>query len=64
MVIVCVSEVEAYCGSAAFVAVTSHEPAAVGVNMSPDNVQFPDTFTKVTAPSPEPPDVEMVRSAS
>jgi hypothetical protein len=44
MVIVEVAEAEAYWVSAAFVAVTSHEPAAVGVNASPSNVQSPDTF--------------------
>ena len=44
MVIVEVTEAEAYWVSAAFVAVISHEPAAVGVNASPSNVQSPDTF--------------------
>ena len=45
MVIVEVTEAEAYWVSAAFVAVTSHEPAAVGVIMPLDNVQSPDTFS-------------------
>ena len=44
MVIVCVTEAEAYWVLAAFVAVTSHEPAAVGVNVPASNVQSPDTF--------------------
>ena len=44
MMIVEVSEAEAYRVSAAVVAVISHEPAAVGVIMPLDNVQSPDTF--------------------
>ena len=64
MVIVEVTEAEAYWVSAAFVAATSHEPAAVGVNLPASNVQSPDTFVYVTAPSPEPPSVVRVKSSS
>jgi hypothetical protein len=55
--------VEAYWVSAAFVAVTSQEPAAVGVNVVPAMVQSPDTFMYVAAPVPDPPDVVSVRFA-
>lgn len=61
MVMVCVSVADAYCVSAAFVAVTTHDPAAVGVRVVPDTVQSPDTNVKITAPVPDPPDVESVR---
>lgn len=49
--------------SAAFVAVTTQEPAAVGVSAVPLMEQSPDTFVKVTDPDPEPPDVVKVRVA-
>jgi hypothetical protein len=58
-----VTDAEAYWVSAAFVAVTSQEPAAVGVRIVPAIVQSPDTFVYVIAPVPEPPDVVSVRFA-
>ena len=64
IVTVWVTDAEAYWVSAAFVAVTSQEPAAVGVKVVTATVQSPDTFIYVTAPVPEPPDVVSVRLAS
>ena len=55
--------IAAYWSSAAFVAVTTHEVALVGVSVAfpvPPKVQSPDTFAKVTAPSPDPPEVANV----
>ncbi len=57
------SVVDAYWVSAAFEAVTTQEPAAVGVNVVPATEQSPDTLVKVTEPVPEPPDVVRVRLA-
>jgi hypothetical protein len=63
MLTVWVIAIASYWVSAAFVAVTSHEPAAVGVSVVSAIVQAPDTFVYVTAPVPEPPDVVSVRFA-
>jgi hypothetical protein len=63
MLTVRVIAIASYWVSAAFVAVTSQEPAAVGVSVVPVIVQSPDTFIYVTAPVPEPPDVVSVRFA-
>ena len=57
------SEVESYWVSAAFVAVTTQEPAAVGVSAVPLTEQSPDTFVKETDPEPEPPVVVRVSVA-
>ena len=58
-----VTDAEAYWVSAAFVAVTSQEPAAVGVKVVPATVQSPDTFIYVTSPVPDPPEASSVRFA-
>jgi hypothetical protein len=63
IVTVWVTDAEAYWVSAAFVAVTSQEPAAVGVKVVPATVQSPDTFIYDTSPVPDPPDVVSVRFA-
>jgi hypothetical protein len=42
--------------SEALVAVTTHEPTAVGVMVEPDTVQLPETFVNEYAPVPDPPD--------
>jgi hypothetical protein len=63
MLTVWVIAIASYWVSAAFVAVTSQEPAAVGVIVVPATVQSPDTFVYVTTPVPEPPDVVSVRFA-
>ena len=63
MVTVWVSDIDAYCVSAAFVAVTTQEPAAVGVNVVALIVQSPETFANVMEPVPDPPDVVKVRLA-
>lgn len=47
--------------SAAFVAVTTHDPAAVGDKVEPAMEQSPETFVNVTVPVPEPPAVVNAR---
>jgi len=63
IVTVWVTDAEEYWVSAAYVDVTSQEPAAVGVKVVPATVQSPDTFVYVTSPVPDPPDVVSVRFA-
>ena len=64
MVMVWVSDVVSYCASAAFVAVTTQDPAAVGVKVVPVTEQSPDTLANDTDPVPEPPVVIRVRLAA